>query len=325
MKMKILVPFWIPQDVVDKVSDEFELIYPQEVTRLMSRNEIKEMLPTVDGVLLGMEKMDKEMIDIGTNLKVIGRIGVGYENVDFKYAGKKGIGVINSPISVQQPTAEMTVAIMMAVSRCVVSLDKKIRAEKRSTLPPRFEKGATSLNGKTVGIIGFGRIGKVVGTKCHCLGMNIIYSDPLQASEEFEKSINTTRVSTEELLRTADFVTIHCPYLPENHHLINSDTLEMMKPTAYLINASRGKMVDEQALVDALKVGTISGAALDVYEFEPEINPGLLELDNVVLTPHCGTWTYDSRVEMALESLNGMSKFMKNEMPVNCVNKEYIK
>jgi len=99
----------------------------------------------------------------------------------------------------------------------------------------------------------------------------------------------------------------------------------MMKPTAYLINASRGKMVDEQALVDALKVGTISGAALDVYEFEPEINPGLLELDNVVLTPHCGTWTYDSRVEMALESLNGMSKFMKNEMPVNCVNKEYIK
>jgi lactate dehydrogenase-like 2-hydroxyacid dehydrogenase len=324
--MKILIPFWIPLEVADKIDNEFELIYPKEkVAGLMSVDEIKIILPEVDGIMAGSEPFGKQIIDIGKNLKVIGRMGVGYDNVDFKYAGSKGIGVINTPIAVQQSTAELTVAIMLAVARCVVSLDKKVREEKKIKHIPMFDKSATTLYGKTLGIIGFGRIGKAVGIKCNGLGMKVIYSDIIPAPKEFEDSIGATRFSTEELLKTADFVTIHCPYFPENYHLINRDTLVMMKPTAYLINASRGKMVDEQSLVDALKAGTIAGAALDVYEFEPEINPGLLELDNVVLVPHVGTWNYDTRVEMALESLEGMCRFLKGEIPINCVNKEYLK
>jgi glyoxylate reductase len=330
MKMKILIHFWIPREVADQVDKEFELIYPEEKENgLMSLDRVKEILPEVEGILVsGLalgEPVDKKMIDIGTKLKVIGTFGVGYENVDFKYAGEKGIGVINTPIAVQQPTAELTVSIMMAVARCVVSLDKIVRTEKRSVYLPLFDKRATNLHGKSLGIIGFGRIGKTVGVKCHALGMNIIYSDPIPADKNFEESINATRVPLEELLKTADFVTVHCPYLPENHHLINAKTLAMMKPTAYLINASRGKMVDEKSLVTALKAGTITGAALDVYEFEPEINQELLKLENVVLVPHIGTWSYNARVAMAFESLEGMYSFMKGKIPENCVNKRYIK
>lgn len=330
MKMKILIHFWIPREVAEQVNEEFELIYPEEKENgLMCLDKVKEILPDVEGILvsgLALGKpVDKKMIDMGTKLKVIGTLGVGYENVDFKYAGEKGIGVINTPVSVQQPTAELTISIMMAVARCVVSLDKKIRTEKRSIRLPLFDKQATNLHGKNLGIIGFGRIGKAVGVKCHGLGMNIMYSDPVPADKNFEESISATRVSLEELLKTADFVTVHCPYLPENHHLINAKTLAMIKPTAYLINASRGKMVDEEALVAVLKAEKIAGAALDVYEFEPEINQDLLKLDNVVLVPHIGTWSYHTRVAMALESLQGMCSFMKGEIPENCANEAYIK
>lgn len=329
MKNKILIHFWIPQEVSDQVSKEFELIYPKEKENdLMTMDKVKEILPAVEGMLVsGLvlgHPVNKEIIDIGEKLKVIGTFGVGYENVDFKYAGEKGIGVINTPVAVQQSTAELTVSIMMAIARCVVSLDKRIRREKKSVHLPLFDKRATNLYGKTLGIIGFGRIGKAVGIKCHGLGMNIIYSDPVPANRKFEKAINATRVSLKKLLRTADFITVHCPYLPENHHLINAKTLAMMRPSAYLINASRGKMVDEQALVAALKSGTIAGAALDVYEFEPDINQELLKLNNVVLVPHIGTWNYNARVAMALESLEGICKFLKGEIPENCVNNDYL-
>lgn len=325
MSMKILILFWIPHEVADKVDKQFELIYPAEKDSIMDIEKVKEMLPTVDGILAFGEKIDKDMIDLGSKLKVIGRFGVGYDNVDFKYAGSKGIAVINTPVAVKHPTAELTVSIMMAVARCIVSLDKKIRAEKKSSHQPVFDKKAVTLYGKTLGIIGFGRIGKAVATKCYGLGMKIIYSDIIQAPGEFEKTVDATKLSTEELLQKADFVTVHCPYLPENHHLINSKTLSLMKSSAYFINTSRGKMVDEQALVEALKAENIAGAALDVYEFEPEVNQELLSLDNVVLTPHVGTWSYDARAEMGIEALEGMVKFLEGEVPANCVNKEYIK
>jgi len=320
-----LIPFWVPQEVAEQVDDQFELVYPTEKDTTMNLEKVKEILPSVEGILALAEPMNKEMIDLGGKLKTIGRLGVGYDNVDIKYAASKGIGVINTPVAVQHPTAELTVAIMMAVARCVVSLDKQIRSAKKMGRQPVFDKKAATLYGKTLGIIGFGRIGKAVAVKCHGLGMKIVYSDIIAAPEDFEKSVNATKLSTEELLKKADFVTVHCPYLPENHHLINAKTLSLMKPSAYLVNASRGKMVDEQALVDALKAGTIAGAALDVYEFEPEVNQELLSLDNVVLTPHVGTWSYDARVEMAFEALEGMIKYLNGEIPLNCVNKEDLK
>ncbi|MDR3077906.1 MAG: hypothetical protein LBV15_03980, partial [Planctomycetota bacterium] len=176
--------------------------------------------------------------------------------------------------------------------------------------------------GKTLGIIGYGRIGKAVGVKAHGLGMKILYHDVISAPAEIEKAVGARKVALEELLKTADFVTVHCPYIPENHHLINEKTLSLMKPSAYLVNASRGKMVDEAALVRALKAKTIKGAALDVYENEPEINPDLFDLDNVVLMPHIGTWSYDSRVTMMHEALGGIREYLEGKTPANIFNKE---
>jgi len=322
---KVLVTFWIPKEVAGEYSQEIELIYPQEeITGQYSMEEIKSMLPEVDAVLIGMERFTKEIIDLGKNLKAIGRLGVGCDNVDYEYAGQKGIAVINTPSSVTQPTAELTIAILLSVARCIPSLDKRVRKNKRCIATPSYEKKSTNVFGKVLGIIGFGRIGKAVAEKAKGLGMEVIYSDIVKAPKEVEEAIGAKKVTTEELLKTADFVSLHCPYVPENHHLINKDTLALMKEGAYLINASRGKIVDEAALVEALKNKKIKGAALDVYEFEPEISEELLEMENVVLVPHVGTWTYDARVAMAKESLDGICAILRGNIPTNIFNKNYL-
>jgi glyoxylate reductase len=207
------------------------------------------------------------------------------------------------------------------VARRLTFLDKKLRHDKKCLPLPPYDDSSTRLYGKTLGIVGFGRIGQAVGVKAHGMGMKVIYSDVVPAPTETEKLIGARKVSLEELLKTADFVTVHCPYLPENHHLINDKTLALMKPTAYLVNASRGKMVNEAALVRALKAKIIKGAALDVYENEPEIHSDLLDMDNVVLVPHIGTWTYDSRVAMAHESLGGIRDYLNGQTPPNIFNK----
>ncbi|NCB52682.1 MAG: hypothetical protein EOM54_12530 [Clostridia bacterium] len=323
---KILITFWIPDEVAEVYKDKVELIYPQErVSGKYTMEQTLALLPEVEGVLLGGEPFTPDVIDKGSKLKVIGRLGVGCDAVDYIYAGKKGIPVINTPNAVTHPTAELTVSIMMSVARCIQTLDKKLRTDNKCVAPFNYETRSTGLYGKTLGIIGFGRIGKAVGEKGKGLGMKIIYSDVIPAPAEIEERLGATRVSTEELLKAADFVSVHCPYIPENHHLINEKTLAMMKPSAYLINASRGKMVDEAALVAALKKGTIKGAALDVYEFEPEINQDLIDLENVVLVPHVGTWSYDARIAMAYESLTGMCAVLRGESPFNVFNREYLK
>lgn len=326
MKKKLLVEFWIPAEIVKYLSDnDIEAVYPaEEVTGKYTREEFKKLLPEVDAVLLASMKFDKELIDAAVNLKAIARHGVGCDAVDCEYAGKKGIPVINAPHAVTHPTAELAIAIMMDVARCVTRLDKKLRVDGTCENPPSYAQISSGIYGKTLGIIGFGRIGKAVGQKAHGLGMKVFYSDVVQAPKDIEDAIGAKKISQEELLKTADFVTLHCPYTPENHHLINEKTLAMMKPSAYLVNASRGKMVKEQDLVDALKKGVIRGAALDVYEFEPEINKELLPMENVVLTPHVGTWNYDARIDMAYEALKGVCELFAGRTPENIFNKDCL-
>jgi glyoxylate reductase len=322
MKKKIVINFWITPEVSSVLNDDFEVIFPEErIPGAYPRDHLKKLLPDADAVLLNDMKFDREMIDLGVKLKAIGRSGVGCDSVDCEYAARQGIAVINSPAAVTQPTAELTIGIMLEVARRLTFLDKKLRHDKKCLPLPPYDGSSTRLYGKTLGIVGFGRIGQAVGVKAHGLGMKVIYSDVVPAPAETEKLVGARKVSLEELLKTADFVTVHCPYLPENHHLINDKTLALMKPTAYLVNASRGKMVDEAALVRALKAKTIKGAALDVYENEPEIHSDLLDMDNVVLVPHIGTWTYDSRVAMAHESLGGIRDYLNGQTPPNIFNK----
>ncbi|MDR2390632.1 MAG: hypothetical protein LBE84_02980 [Planctomycetota bacterium] len=323
MKNKVLINFWIPPEVENALGGRIEAVYPGEaVAGVYTPDELKKLLPEADAVVLNTEEFGKEMIDLGAGLKAIGRNGVGCDSIDCEYAASRGIAVINSPTAVTQPTAELTVGIMLDIARRLTFLDKKLRRDRRCILMPSYETISTSLFGKTLGIVGYGRIGRAVAVKAHGLGMRIMYDDPIPEPPEAEVFVGARKVGREELIRAADFVTIHCPYLPENHHLINDKTLSMMKPTAYLINASRGKMVDEAALVRALKAKIIKGAALDVYEMEPEVSPELLDMDNVVLVPHVGTWSYDSRVAMMHEVLAGIRDYLDGKTPFNIFNRD---
>jgi phosphoglycerate dehydrogenase-like enzyme len=325
VKKKVMISFWIPPEVEAVLGGDIEAVYPKpEVTGVYTRDELKKLLPEMEAVVLSGEKFDREMIDLGVKLKAIGRNGVGCDAVDCEYAAKQGIAVVNSPTAVTQPTAELTIGIMLDVARRLTFLDKKLRLDRKCVSRPSYETLSTNLFGKTLGIIGYGRIGKAVGVKAHGLGMRIIYADPIPAPDAVEIAVGARRVSHEELFRTADFVTIHTPYFQANHHLVNEKTLALMKPSAYLINASRGKMVDEAALVKALKSQAIKGAALDVYEMEPDIDPGLIDLENVVLVPHIGTWTYDARVAMMHETLTGVREYLAGKTPGNIFNQDEL-
>jgi lactate dehydrogenase-like 2-hydroxyacid dehydrogenase len=326
MKKKILCNFWIPGEVLKHLGDDFDLVYPkEEIAGHFGLGDVIPYLNEVNAVLIDGLPFDKSTIDkAGPQFQVIGRHGVGCDAVDCEYAGKKGIAVVNTPQTVTQPTAELAITLLLDTARNVSRLDRAIRGSNKCVTPFSFSGGSVAVYGKTLGIIGFGRIGKAVGVKARGLGLKVIYFDPIRAAAAQEAEIGVKHVPLEELLKIADFVTLHCPYVPENHHLINEKTLSLMKPSAFLVNASRGKMVDETALAAALKNKTIAGAGLDVYEFEPEINQELIQLENVVLAPHIGTWSRDTRLAMAKEALDGICKVLRGEDPLNVFNREFL-
>ena len=244
----------------------------------------------------------REMIMSAPHLKLITNFGVGFNNIDLEACRDRGIRVTNTPQPVIEPTAELAFALMHDVARRTAEFDRKLRQGTAEAFGV-MNNLSHSLYGKTLGIIGMGRIGQALARRAVASGMRIVYHNrkPIHESTLVSGFLNpdTIRyVSKDELLRTADFVSLNLPYTPEVKHIIDGKALRMMKPTAYLINTARGAHVDEEALVKALKEGEIAGAAMDVYEHEPQIHPELLTLDNVVLSPHTGTGTWEGRIAM---------------------------
>ena len=246
----------------------------------------------------------REMIMSAPRLQLVTNFGVGFNNIDLEACRERGIRVTNTPKPVIEPTAELAFALMHDVARRTAEFDRKLRAGQAEPFGV-MNNLSHSLYGKTLGIIGLGRIGQALARRAVAAGMTIIYHNrrPVPESRLASGLWNLGSripkyVSQEELLQTADFVSLNLPYTPEVKHLIGENELRMMKPTAYLINTARGAHVDEQALVRALKEGEIAGAAMDVYEHEPHITHDLLQLDNVILSPHTGTGTWDGRIAM---------------------------
>lgn len=286
---------------------------PKEGLTRLSAHELYAPLSEADILVSTFDKpVTREMIESAANLKLIANFGAGYNNIDLETCRERGIRVTNTPQPVIEPTAELAFALMIDVARRVSEFDRAIR---NGTGQPMavMNNLSHSLYGKTLGIIGMGRIGQSLARRAKASGMHIIYHNRHRLSEEIENRYEARYVDFQTVLQDSDFVSLNLPYTPEVHHLIGQQELGMMRRTAYLINTARGAHVDEQALVHALQNGIIAGAAMDVYEHEPQIASELLSLPNVVLSPHTGTGTWEGRIAMCENVADNILAFIKQE------------
>ena len=278
----------------------FTTILPQEGFQRLQGHTLYAPLEEAEVLVSTFDyRVTREMIESAPFLRLITNFGVGFNNIDLDACRERRIRVTNTPQPVIEPTAELAFALMHDVARRTAEFDRKLRAGTAEAFGV-MNNLSHSLYGKTLGIIGMGRIGQALARRAVASGMSIIYHNRRPLGDEVIRRLGyeVKYVTQEELLQSADFVSLNLPYTPEVKHLIGEKELKMMKPTAYLINTARGAHLDEQALVEALKKGEIAGAAMDVYEHEPQITPELLLLDNVVLSPHTGTGTWEGRIAM---------------------------
>ncbi len=310
--MKILHTTKLPKTGYEQLMENHTVQFPTEPK--YTTDELIREIADADILISTFDyKIDSVVIAAAPKLKMIANFGVGFNNVDLEAASARGIVVTNTPDPVIEPTAEHTFALLHAISHRVAELDHKLRMPNS---PIRFgvmNNLGFGLSGKTLGIVGMGNIGKAVARRAIACGMKIIYHNRRQMPTDVEQQYNARFCTMEELLSTADVVSLHMPYTPETHHLIDEKALATMKQGSILINTSRGACVHEAALIHALQSGHLFGAALDVYEFEPQISPELFELDNVVMSPHIGTGTIDGRIEMSRCVARNILHFLNNE------------
>lgn len=315
---KILIAYPINKDAISQLFDNYEVYVPEEDT--LKREQVLDMIADYDVLVptFGFYT-DGDMMDKATNLKLIANYGVGYNNIDVEAATKRGITVANTPKTTCEPTAELAFALLLAAGRRIGYYDRNLRMPHGVDWSIYADAGV-SIFGKTLGIIGMGRIGQAIARRGVASGMDIIYHNRNRLSSEIEAKYNARYVTFEELLKTADYVSLNAPSTPETIKLIGEKELDMMKSNSVFINTARGNMVDEEALVSALREEKIFAAGLDVYENEPKIHPGLLELDNVVLAPHAGTKTIEDRDKMAAEMAQNIIGFFEGKYKVETVN-----
>lgn len=317
--MKVLVTARIPEQILSLISNEHEVVSNPE-DRPMPRSELLEKIVDTEGLLCILQDIiDEELLDRAPKLKMVANIAVGYDNVDVAAATALGIRVSNTPGVLTDATADLAFALILAVARRIVEGDNRTRQGEFKYFAPLLFLGS-DVSGKSLGIIGLGNIGKAVARRARGFNMPILYYNRRRIPEAEERELGASYVDVERLLTGSDFVSLHVPLSAETHHLIGKEELARMKPTAFLINASRGPVVDERALVEALKLKRIAGAGLDVYENEPLLTPVLSDLDNVVLLPHTGSATLETRTRMASLAAENLLAGLRGERPPNCLN-----
>ncbi|MDD4992032.1 MAG: NAD(P)-dependent oxidoreductase [Paludibacter sp.] len=317
--MRVLVSTRLLPDGFLELQNQFEIVFPEN--EVFTKEEVIRLLPDFDAFIpTFLYKVDKDMIDAAAKrVKIIANYGVGYNNIDVNYAAERGIVVTNTPDPVIEPTAEQAFALMHAAARRITECDRKLRTENGLKWGV-MENLSQTLYGKTLGIIGMGRIGQALARRALASGLKIVYYNRTQLASEVETRFQAQWVEMDELLKISDIVSLHTPLTDETHHLISTEQLNQMKPSSILINTARGSIVDEQALVEALKRKAIYAAALDVYESEPQISIELLRLDNVVLAPHNGTATIEARNEMSRFASQNIIRFFAGSKDISRVN-----
>lgn len=283
------------------------------------RQWVLDHIAEYDGVIVAKMIFDKQMIDAAKNLKIISTYGVGFDHVDTEYAKENEIVVSNCPESVLRPTAELALTMILASARRIRYYDHTLR-EGVFLNADEYDNQGYSIEGKTLGILGMGRIGQQVARFAKALGMKIIYHNRHQLDEKIEAELDAKYVDFDELIKNADFLSLHAPATDETYHIINADVFKQMKDTAFLINVARGSLVDSDALISALKNDEIAGAALDVFENEPHPRQELVEMDNVIMTPHVGSATHVARFNLSKEAANNVLSFFKDGKAINQIN-----
>lgn len=316
--MKVFVSYAIPEKGILLLKEKFDVeVYEGE--EFLSKQEMMNKCKDADAIISQLrDPIDEEFINSLTKTKIIANYAVGYNNIDVQAAIKKGIYVTHTPGVLTEATADIAFALILSVARKIVEADKFVREGKFVGWKPKLFLGY-DLYGKTLGIIGMGRIGQAVARRALGFGMKIVYYNRNRLPEEIEKEYNARYVTIDELVQISDYISVHTPLTNETYHLLNKERISKMKPNAIVINTARGPVIDEQALYEALKDRKIAGAGFDVYENEPRLTPSLEKLDNVVLLPHIGSATYETRDKMSEMVALNIIEALEGRIPPNLV------
>jgi glyoxylate reductase len=325
-KPKVYVTRELPERGLNIIKKYFDAeVWPEYAPP--PKKVIIDKVKNVDALVpLLSDKIDAEVFNAAPKLKIVSQLAVGFDNIDLAEATKRGIYVTNTPEVLTDTTADFAWALLMAVARRVAEADRYVRGGQWKVAWHPAMLSGRDVHGATIGVVGAGRIGYAVAKRAKGFDMKILFYDVDPARTEIEKNLGGKKVDLDTLLKESDFVTLHPPLMKETHHLINAEKLKLMKKTAYLINNSRGPVVDEKALYEALKKGQIAGAGLDVFEQEPaSLDNPLLKLDNVVVAPHISSASLETRLKMSEMVADNLVAFFQGKKPANLVNTDVLK
>jgi len=305
------------------LDQHFDVDYGKPSERI-SREELLKRVADKEGlVCLLTEKVDDQLLSAAPKLRIASTVSVGYDNIDVAACTKHKVVATNTPGVLDDTTADFAWTLLMAIARRLLEGD----AWMRSGTWPGWDLDQLvggDIWGKTLGVLGFGRIGRGVARRARGFEMRVLYSDAVRASAEVETELNAEFVDRDRLFRESDFISVHVPLLPDTRHLISKDNLEKMKRTAFLVNTSRGPVVDEAALAAALENKKIAGAALDVFEHEPKVHPALLTRKDLILTPHIASASVETRTKMAVMAANNVVALFEGRRPPNAINADAL-
>ncbi len=324
MKPKVLVTSELPGTALEKLQKIAD-VHVHTDTVDLAKEQLIDLVSDKDALVsLLVNEIDQTVLDAAPNLKIIANYAVGFNNIDIEAATARNVIVTNTPDVLTEATADLAWALLLGIARRIPESDQFLRDGKFEGWKPNLLLGR-SVYGKTLGIIGMGRIGEAVTERAKGFNMNVLYYNRRQLSPEKEKKLNARYVNLEELLCSSDYISLHAPLTDDSYHLIGKRELDLMKPSSYIINTSRGPLINEAELTEALKNNKIAGAGLDVYEREPALEPMLTRLKNVVLAPHVGSATIETRVEMANLTIENVIAVLQGKRPITPVNPEVVK
>jgi len=321
MKPKVLVTREIQERPLKLLQQHAEVIVNPH-NRAMTPEEIIAEIPGKVGLLaMGGDPISARVLEPARELKIVANNAVGFNNLDLQALSRFKIAATNTPDVLTDTTADLTFALILGAARRIAEADRFVRDGKWVGWTPGLMMGS-DVHGKTLGIVGLGRIGSAVARRAQGFNMRIVYTDIRRLDPAIEQQHQLGFMPLRDLLQISDFVTLHVPLTPQTTHLIGAEQLDLMKKTSFLINASRGPVVDEKALVEAIRSKSIAGAGLDVFEKEPKVSPELLQMGNVLLVPHIGSATFETREKMSLTAASNILAVLRGEIPPNILNPE---